>query len=292
MSKGLALCIGLNSVDPQHYKGWSGTLSGCEFDAKDMAALVQTQGFSPTLLLTKDATRQHVAELISKMAQDCNAGDSCMISYAGHGSQLPDLDGDEVDGQDETWCLFNGEQFDDELYSLLSLFDSGVRVLIVSDSCHSGSVTKNRLILRSLEIAALATSGANLMSLVMEPKIEIMPVYRAMPNEIATRVYLANQPFYEPLLRDPRFAHAKERVQASCLLLSACKDEQLAGDGAFNGKFTGALKYIWNGGKFKGSYPEFVKKIEDAIEDLEQTPQCVPLGRDTDTFQAQQPFTI
>jgi hypothetical protein len=34
MSKGYALAIGLNGVDPVHYDGWDGALNVCEADAK------------------------------------------------------------------------------------------------------------------------------------------------------------------------------------------------------------------------------------------------------------------
>lgn len=45
-----------------------------------------------------------------------------MLSYSGHGGQLPDLNGDESDGRDETWCFFDGELVDDELYNSFSQF--------------------------------------------------------------------------------------------------------------------------------------------------------------------------
>jgi hypothetical protein len=47
MAKGIALHIGLNSVDPHKYEGWSGPLSACEADANDMADLARTQGLPP-----------------------------------------------------------------------------------------------------------------------------------------------------------------------------------------------------------------------------------------------------
>ena len=28
-TKGIAVCIGLNAVDPKHYQGWSGNLAAC-----------------------------------------------------------------------------------------------------------------------------------------------------------------------------------------------------------------------------------------------------------------------
>ena len=53
-----AIAIGLNSVDPGHYGGWSGDLQACEFDANDMAAIASSQGFTVEKLLTSAATRQ------------------------------------------------------------------------------------------------------------------------------------------------------------------------------------------------------------------------------------------
>lgn len=46
MAQGVAVCIGLNSVSPDHYQGWSGPLRACEFDARDMELLAKSQGFS------------------------------------------------------------------------------------------------------------------------------------------------------------------------------------------------------------------------------------------------------
>jgi hypothetical protein len=41
----VALTIGLNSVDPKHYGGWSGELNACEADAEDMADIGQARSF-------------------------------------------------------------------------------------------------------------------------------------------------------------------------------------------------------------------------------------------------------
>ena len=57
-----------------------------------------------------------------------------MLSYSGHGGQLPDLNDDEPDQEDETWCLYDGQVVDDELSELYSHFKQGVRILVLSDS--------------------------------------------------------------------------------------------------------------------------------------------------------------
>lgn len=143
---GYAIAIGLNSVDPAHYSGWSGELSGCEPDARDMQAIAQSQGFSVDMFLTAEATRDKVLDKLDDLANLLNSGDLLVVSYSGHGGQSPDMNGDESDGLDETWCLYDGQLLDDELYRAWMKFRAGVRILVFSDSCHSGTVLKMKKI--------------------------------------------------------------------------------------------------------------------------------------------------
>ena len=55
--RALSLNIGLNTVSPLAYGGWSGPLAACEFDAHDLAALARAQGMKTSVLLTKKGTR-------------------------------------------------------------------------------------------------------------------------------------------------------------------------------------------------------------------------------------------
>src|SRR6266545_1224003 len=117
MPKGLALNIGLDSVDPAHYQGWSGELNACEADANDMAGIAESCGFVAKPLLTKRATRNAVTKALKEASGKLMPGDIFLLSYSGHGGQLPDLNNDEEsDSQDETWCLYNGELVDDEIF--------------------------------------------------------------------------------------------------------------------------------------------------------------------------------
>jgi hypothetical protein len=69
-----------------------------------------------TILLTKDAARTKVTEEIKNAVQTLKTGDISMLSYSRHGGQLPDRSEDEADAMDETWCLYDGQLVDDELY--------------------------------------------------------------------------------------------------------------------------------------------------------------------------------
>ena len=100
-----------------------------------MTSVGKSRGFKVTTLLTKEATRERVIKTIRKASRTLKSGDIFMLSYSGHGGQLPDRNEDEADAMDETWCLYDGELVDDEMYSLYGGFALGVRILVFSDSC-------------------------------------------------------------------------------------------------------------------------------------------------------------
>ncbi|RNC66705.1 MAG: caspase family protein [Desulfuromonadales bacterium] len=274
-AQGIALTIGLNAVDPKHYQGWDGKLTACEADAEDMAAIASSKGFAVTSLLTKAATRAKVVDAITKAAKTLKKGDIFMISYSGHGGTLPDLNNDEPDGQDETWCLFDGELVDDELYALYSKFAAGVRVLVFSDSCHSGTVTRDAYYYGTSRSGALGG----------EVK------YRAMPSDVAMRTYRANREFYDKILKAKTAKDAQPEAKASILLISGCQDNQLSQDGTFNGLFTGQLLKVWKNGLFKGNYVTFHKGIVKRMPP-DQTPNLFRAGVPDTTFEKQKPFTV
>ena len=173
---------------------------------------------------------------------------------------------------DETWCLYDGQLIDDELYSSWGAFASGVRIFLLSDSCHSGTVSK------AIHYREKLRSG-------------LPPVYRAMPDEVALRVYQNNKSFYDPILKNRNLSEALSAVKASVLLISGCQDNQLSLDGTFNGLFTGTLKTVWNGGTFGGSYRRFHTAIGSKMPP-DQTPKLSLVGASNPAFIAQKPLTL
>ena len=295
-ARGVSLHLGLNSVDPRHYAGWTGDLMACEFDAHDMAALATAQKLKPTVLLTRKATRAAALKGIRAAAQKLGAGDLFFLTYSGHGGQIPDVSGEEDDKQDETWCLFDGELIDDELFNELGRFKSGVRVIVLSDSCHSGTVIRAR------------------------PPQGVMGAGRSkmMPPSVAMRTYTMHQAFYDKLQRqiasdarsvrevDPdaalaqlhagsngRLTQLSSKMQATVILISGCQDNQTSLDGDHNGAFTEQLLRVWNEGRFRpkdGSYINFHAAIKAGMPPS-QTPNLFTLGRAA-AFARQRPFTI
>src|SRR6185369_8160426 len=233
-AKGVSLHAGLNGVSAAAYGGWDGPLAACEFDANDMAAIAKSKGMKSTVLLTKKATRANVLSGLRDAAKALKAGDFFLLTYSGHGGQVPDVSGDEPDKQDETWCLYDGQLIDDELYFELSRFAAGVRILVLSDSCHSGTVTR-------AGPPPFATTH-------QRPKL--------MPPAVAMRTYREHQAFYDKLQLDLVKAAGKAAVDPDAalaqvaasgrltaivkkfnpavVLISGCQDNQTSMDGDHN----------------------------------------------------------
>jgi len=290
---GLSLNIGANSVSASHYGGWTGPLAACEFDAKDMAALATGQGMKATVLLTKGATRAKVLSRLRAAAKALVKGDFFFLTFSGHGGQVPDVSGEEADKQDETWCLYDGQLIDDELYLELSKFATGVRILVLSDSCHSGTVVR-------AGPTALGTA--------------VVPEQRSkmMPPSVGMRTYDQHKAFYDKLQMDVAKANAgtvvdpdealanvvvstrltkiAKRFKPRAILISGCQDNQSSYDGQHNGAFTGRLLTIWNRGTFDGNYATFHAHIKAGMPPI-QTPNLFTMGPVV-SFLKQKPFTV
>ena len=274
MATGISIHIGLNRVDPNHYGGWDGKLRGCENDARDMEAIARKQKFTTSLMLNEQATAQAVTDAIAGAASQLKSGDILFLTYSGHGGQVKDLTGEEPDGFDETWVLYDRQLVDDELYALWGKFANDVRIFMFSDSCHSGSVAK--------EFLARAVAGG-------QPATNI-PTPRAMPEDVRDRTYEAHKELYDQI-RAENPQGDQVGIGASVILISGCQDNQVSQDGPKNGVFTGALLRVWNKGRFKGSIKKFHKSIQLLI-DFVQSPDYFKVGYSNPAFERQQPFTI
>ncbi|QHT55668.1 caspase family protein [Cellulomonas sp. H30R-01] len=288
---GYSLHIGLNRVDPDAYGGWDGKLNGCVNDANAMLRLATATGFQPVQLLDAAATSQAVITQIGAYARTAVAGDLVLLTYSGHGGQVADIDGDEPDQQDETWVLFDRQVLDDELRRMYAQFAAGVRVLVISDSCHSGTVIRDverdAVLQQEREHDLGLETGAR-----GGPPAVLPPaaVARVMPRGVAEKDDKARRATYE-FVQSLAGATTDEDVAASVLLISGCQDDQYSYDGPVNGEFTGTLLRVWDEGAFAGSYVDLHRKVLDQMPSRQQ-PNFYPMGTPDDAFLAQQPFAI
>lgn len=152
----LALLVGVGD-----YRGdWIKDLKGPPGDVARMKRLLSAEGGfgfpeqNICELIDADATRANfeaaVSDWLGARARD-NA--QIVVFFAGHGSQLPDNDGDEDDQLDETY-LFHDSGFplgysaplrDDEFNALMLKLRAAGRdqkITVILDSCHSGTATR------------------------------------------------------------------------------------------------------------------------------------------------------
>lgn len=309
MAQGLSLHIGLNGVDASKYNGWPGTLAGCVNDANAMQAIAVAQGFTPTQLITQAATADAILTQIGQAAHALQSGDTFVISYSGHGGQVPDATGDSPNGMDDTWVAYDRMICGHELYNLWSQFAAGVRIEVYSDSCHSGTVIRELVLTNNLPFGTGngkkgiplrgASIGAKNFATVFQaapakaatrdmPAVaQNAPKQRFIPPLLALQLYNQNRAMYEAL----QWSRRRSDPTATVILISGCQDNQTSQDGAVNGLFTEKLLNVWNSGAFQGTMPQFHQAIL-ALMPSDQTPNYFSVGPDDPAFTSARPLTI
>ena len=146
-----ALIVGIDRYPhlPERYQ-----LEGAVRDA-ELARRVLGERFGfedPVVLLDERATRAAILRGMETLIARARPGDEVLFHFSGHGSQRPDRDGDEADGLDETLAPHDRgadgagsrDLVDDEIHRwLVELTAITERVVLIVDSCHSGSMARH-----------------------------------------------------------------------------------------------------------------------------------------------------
>ncbi|WP_034339501.1 caspase family protein [Deinococcus misasensis] len=154
---GILACLGLCSVayaenrallvGLAEYKDPKANLRGPETDISLMKEVIGQLGFKPEqtrTLLNQQATRANIlAQMRSWLTEGVGPQDRVIFYYTGHGAQVKDRSGDESDGCDESIVPYDlNVILDDEIQSILQQIKAR-EVLVMFDSCFSGTVTKS-----------------------------------------------------------------------------------------------------------------------------------------------------
>lgn len=141
MSASRAILVGLKEVSPEAYGGWDGKngCAGCELDVDNVAQILEPLGYEIQTLKTAEATKASILNALNAASRELEGGDTLVFYYAGHGGQQPDRNGDESDGHDETLIVYDGEIIDDQLNEIWCKFQPDVHIVMLSDSCNSGT---------------------------------------------------------------------------------------------------------------------------------------------------------
>lgn len=125
------------------------SLPGIALDIHQMKKLLQDREFHVRVLLNQNATLSNVTNTL-KSYRNLTSNDSFFFYTSSHGTQVPDLNGDEKDGLDEAYVLYDinenisneqGLLIDDQLDTLLANIPA--KKVMVADTCHSGTMYKS-----------------------------------------------------------------------------------------------------------------------------------------------------
>lgn len=144
-ARSVAYLFGLN------YSSESFPLQGCINDVRMMGSLLRSQYGIPAVVFTDDVSkadtsRAGILRRLNELAvrSTVESLDLAIIHFSGHGTQVRDTNGEELDGADE--CIvpndvvISGLIRDDELHATLMRFNRSTRILIIMDCCHSGTM--------------------------------------------------------------------------------------------------------------------------------------------------------
>jgi len=152
--KRFSICCGLTHVDPAAYDGWDGNCPGCDRDAAMAATAFHDGGFDgESVLINRFADTIFMEPAFRGICGVLEPDDLLVLYVSGHGGQMPDTDGDEWDGRDETLCLWSGEVRDDTISEYLQMVPSTARVLLITDTCNSGTMARGRHRARSTPVS-------------------------------------------------------------------------------------------------------------------------------------------
>jgi hypothetical protein len=237
-----ALCVGIDTYP-------TAPLQGCVADANLWASTLSKLGFErPAILLNEQATRAGILDALHSMVASGRRGDVLVFQYSGHGTQLPDLNGDEDDDKDEAFCPFDFASgaflIDDDLGELFDAIPDGVNVTCFIDCCHSGSITR---------VAAGGPAGPPLDPTARRRSLAATPEMQQAHAEFRRRLggsRAANRRV-EPTMREVTFA--------------ACQPFEVAFESQGQGEFTRRATPILAAGIQGLSNLDFQQRVEAAF---------------------------
>lgn len=247
-----AFCVGVN------YAGTSHALKGCLNDVDDWSKLLLGNGFTVTALKEEAATREGILGGLKALIDNLSPGDVGFFTFSGHGTWVPDVDGDEPDGRDEALVPFDigadGKNLilDDELAALFEFIPPGAHVVFVSDCCHSGSIFR------------MMASGSG----------------DRRPRFLPPSHFLDSEPVVARMTRAFGQPGKSNAPLPGVVHLSGCKDHEYSTDAKIDDRPCGALTYYatraFSEAAVTGrTYADAFKAIRSSLPswDYVQTPQ-------------------
>ncbi|KAJ3021488.1 UNVERIFIED_CONTAM: hypothetical protein HDU68_009605 [Siphonaria sp. JEL0065] len=262
-----ALLIGIN------YAGTQNALAGCINDAHNLKQFIcQNYGYNPSpdsiLMLTDDnrsdprmlPTLRNMLAAFIWLVSNTRPGDELFFSYSGHGGQVPDNDGGKASGMDSTLCPMDfqtaGQIRSDDVHKyLVAGLPEGVKLTVVMDCCHSGTMMELPYTYRpdasgKMSPVDMAKQG---MKLAMGAQKLLQGGFSMHKLNDAKRLFAdaqglaaafgGGQSQTDPSGYKQESFNENSGAPKQVFCLSGCMDAQTSADTSFNGQASGALTY-------------------------------------------------
>lgn len=279
--KKLALITGIN------YEGTTDALGGCINDATDiLQKLVGDFGFYQSdiqLLIEEVATRKNILDGLEYLVKELEPEDIGVFYYAGHGTQtadLPPIDEDDmldeaivpIDALNNSNVIHSNLIRDNEIQEILSKLAKDVHFVVISDSCHSETITrdpiKKRVNIRKAETIQDIKEIFNDLKMTKKEHPELRKRRAVQPTSTTLKI--------KEIMKNLKGTKRKRDVlekPKNHILLAGCKDSESSFDDGTNGYFTTALiKYMEKGITYKDLYDLAREDVLNRSYD-EQDPQ-------------------
>lgn len=209
-----ALLVGINK-----YKIPNADLRGCVNDVKNMKQLLTNRfGFNSDdirVLTDYRATKEAIIQRLKWLLSNAQKGDELVFHYSGHGSQVRDRNGDELnDHLDEilipTDHRWDSPLTDDIIGNIFKKLPDGAHLTMICDACHSGSMSR---------------------SFAQNMNDKFVP----QPYDIYARQEKRNL--------STRIIGKSPKKSQKHVLISGCRDNQTSADAYINGTYQGAFTW-------------------------------------------------
>jgi hypothetical protein len=259
-----AVLIGIN-----RYRVPGADLRGCVNDVKNVQkVLTEYYGFAGkdiTVMTDLKATKEAMQAAIQKLVAGARKGDVLLLHYSGHGSNVPDDDGDEAEEREEILCptdLDWKDPFrDDWLRKTFDKLKSGVSLTVIMDCCHSGTNTR-----------AVLSRNEPIKQRYLPSPWDLVAVESGRKLRGAVKRELRASSRAKRKKSDVVHADIRE------LLVTGCRDTQTSADAFIKGSYNGALTYYLvesiREAKGKLTYRELHKRTLAKLKgEYDQVPQ-------------------
>lgn len=268
-----ALLVGVNQ-----YADSRNNLKGCVNDVLLMGKTITEHfGFNAEdvrLLTDTRATTANIRERLRWLVDGAGPGSVLFFQFSGHGSQIRDRDGDELeDGLDEIICPHDldwDDPFtDDEFAKVIEGIPDGVNFTLVLDCCHSGTGTRqffkepsprgrdhSRFLVPPPDIAFRMAAGVE--------------VDQGAPERTVNMVGQRDLPVRQ---------FGASLNDQNAILISGCRSDQTSADAWIDSDYHGALTYSLvqaiKNQRFSLSYSDLISTAGNWLEvnSYEQIPQ-------------------